>query len=300
VAALAVEPAVATPLAPRPPAPRLWRAVTADAGGRLALIVLAGLALAALMAPWLAPYDPAAQLGIVELKFQPPSSAHWLGTDSVSRDVLSRMLYGAQVSLRIAVLAAALSAVLGWLWGAAAGYAGGMVDAVLMRTVDALLSIPRVLLLLTVIALWGRTTPLGLVLMIGGTGWFGVSRLARAEALSVRSREFVTAAQALGTRHLRILVRHVLPHALGPVLVAATVAVGQVIVLEAALSYFGYGIPEPDASWGRIIYDGRDQVVQAWWLTVFPGAALILTSLAVNTVADRLRVALNPRQLHGR
>ena len=281
-------------------APRLWRAVAGDAGGRVALAVLVLLALLATFAPWIAPFDPAAQLGIVDLKFQGPSREHWLGTDSVSRDVLSRMLFGAQVSLRVAVLAAGMSAVLGLVWGAAAGYAGGLLDSILMRTVDTLLSIPRVLLLLTVIALWGRITPAGLIIMIGATGWFGVSRLARAEALTVRTRDFVYAARALGTRHATILVRHVLPHALGPVLVAATVAVGQVIVLEAALSYFGYGIPEPAASWGRIIYDGRDQIVQAWWLTVFPGAALIITSLAVNAVADRLRTALNPRQLHAR
>lgn len=281
-------------------APRLWRAVAGDFSGRVALAVLFLLVLLAVLAPWIAPFDPAAQLGIVDLKFQGPSREHWLGTDSVSRDVLSRMLFGAQVSLRVAVLAAGMSAVLGLLWGAAAGYAGGILDTILMRTVDTLLSIPRVLLLLTVIALWGRITPAGLVIMIGATGWFGVSRLARAEALTVRTRDFVSAARALGTRHVTILVRHVLPHALGPVLVAATVAVGQVIVLEAALSYFGYGIPEPAASWGRIIYDGRDQIVQAWWLTVFPGAALIITSLAVNAVADRLRTALNPRQLHGR
>ncbi len=281
-------------------APRLWRAVAGDFSGRVALAVLGLLALLALLAPWIAPFDPAAQLGIVDLKFQGPSREHWLGTDSVSRDVLSRMLFGAQVSLRVAVLAAGMSAVLGLVWGAAAGYAGGLLDTILMRTVDTLLSIPRVLLLLTVIALWGRITPAGLIIMIGATGWFGVSRLARAEALTVRTRDFVSAARALGTRHATILVRHVLPHALGPVLVAATVAVGQVIVLEAALSYFGYGIPEPAASWGRIIYDGRDQIVQAWWLTVFPGAALIITSLAVNAVADRLRTALNPRQLHAR
>jgi peptide/nickel transport system permease protein len=301
VAALAIEnPTVAARPVLAHSTPRFWRAVTGDAGGRVAVVVLALLILLALLAPWIAPYDPAAQLGIVDVKFQSPSRQHWLGTDSVSRDVLSRMLFGAQVSLRVAVLAAGMSALLGLVWGAAAGYAGGVLDTVLMRTVDTLLAIPRVLLLLTIIALWGQVTPAGLILMIGATGWFGVSRLARAEALTVRTRDFVSAARALGTRHRTILVRHVLPHALGPVLVAATVAVGQVIVLEAALSYFGYGIPEPAASWGRIIYDGRDQILHAWWLTVFPGAALIITSLAVNAVADRLRTALNPRQLHGR
>lgn len=281
-------------------APRLWHAVWGDVGGKLALITLALLVLFAVLAPWISPYDPAEQLGIVDLKFQAPSVAHLLGTDSVSRDVLSRMLHGAQVSFRIAVLAAAMSALLGLVWGAAAGYAGGFLDSLLMRTVDTLLSIPRVLLLLTIISLWGQVTPTGLILMIGATGWMGVSRLARAEALTVRTRDFVSAARALGARHLTILMRHVLPHTVAPVLVAATVAVGHVIVLEAALSYFGYGIPEPEASWGRIIYDGRDQIVQAWWLTVFPGAALILTSLSLNAVADRLRSALNPRQLQRR
>jgi len=183
VAALAVEnPAVAARPALADGTPRFWRAVTNDVGGRVAVAVLVVLILLAALAPWIAPYDPAAQLGIVDLKFQAPSRQHWLGTDSVSRDVLSRMLFGAQVSLRVAVLAAAMSALLGLAWGAAAGYAGGALDTVLMRTVDTLLAIPRVLLLLTIIALWGRVTPTGLVLMIGATGWFGVSRLARAEA----------------------------------------------------------------------------------------------------------------------
>jgi peptide/nickel transport system permease protein len=266
----------------------------------LALAVLGVLILGALLAPVIAPYPPDEQLGLVDLKLRPPSWQHWFGTDPVSRDVFSRMLYGAQVSLRIALLAAGLSALVGLLWGAAAGFLGGRIDGVMMRVVDAFLAIPRVLLVLTVIALWPRVTPAGLIAVLGLTGWFGVSRLARAEALSVREREFVHAARALGVRRTSILVRHVLPHAIGPVLVAATLAVGHVIVLEAGLTYLGQGVPPPTATWGSIIHDGRDTLQSTWWLTLFPGLALIGTSLAVNAIANRLRAAINPRQLPGR
>jgi peptide/nickel transport system permease protein len=170
----------------------------------------------------------------------------------------------------------------------------------MMRLVDTMLAIPRVLLILTIIALWSFPSVSGLIAVLGLTGWFGVSRLARAEALVVRGRDFVSAALALGVPRRDVLVRHVLPHSLGPVLVAATVAVGNVIVLEAGLSYFGVGVPDPAASWGNIIRDGRDSLASTWWLTVFPGLALVGTSLAVNAVANRLRSAINPRQLPGR
>lgn len=279
---------------------RWFRAITADRGGRVAVAFLGILALLALLAPLISPYDPTAQLGLIELKSRPPSLQHWFGTDQVSRDVLSRMLHGARVSLRIAVLAAGLSAVLGLVWGATAGFAGGWTDAVMMRLVDTMLAIPRVLLILTIIALWSFPSVSGLIAVLGLTGWFGVSRLARAEALVVRGRDFVSAALALGVPRRDVLVRHVLPHSLGPVLVAATVAVGNVIVLEAGLSYFGVGVPDPAASWGNIIRDGRDSLASTWWLTLFPGLALVGTSLAVNAVANRLRSAINPRQLPGR
>ena len=280
--------------------PVRWvRVVTADRGGRIALAFLVLLALAALLAPLIAPYDPARPLGLIELKARPPSLQHWFGTDLVSRDVLSRMLYGAQVSLRIAVLAAGLSAALGLAWGTTAGFLGGWVDTVLMRTVDAFLAVPRVLLVLVTIALWSAPSVGGLIAVLGLTGWFGVSRLARAEALVVRRRDFVSAARALGVPPRAILVRHVVPHALGPVLVAATVAVGHVIVLEAGLSFFGVGVPDRVASWGNIIRDGRETLA-TWWLTLFPGLALVGTALAVNAIADRLRTAINPRQLPGR
>ena len=272
----------------------LWR----DRAARLALTCLAVLVAAAIAAPWLAPHDPALPLDPTAFKAIAPSRAHWLGTDLTSRDVLSRMLFGARISLAVAALSASLASLLGLVYGGIAGYAGGRVDGVMMRIVDASLAIPRVLLLITVLALWGAVDARALVLLLALTGWFGVARLARAEAAALRERDFVVAARALGAGPLRIFVRHVIPHALGPVLVATTIAIGQVIVLEAGLSYLGYGVPQPTPTWGNIIRDGRESIATTWWLTVFPGLALVVTALAANTVADRLRAVLNPRQLH--
>jgi peptide/nickel transport system permease protein len=252
------------------------------------------------LAPWIAPHAPNEHLDVVALKFQPPSARFWFGTDSYSRDVLSRMLYGARVSLSIAILAAVLSAVVGLTFGAIAGYVGGTLDSFMMRFVDAMLAIPRVLLLITIIALWGEATVTSLVFVLGLTGWFGVSRLARGEALATRRRDFVAAARALGASHARVLVRHVIPHVMGPVLVAAAITVSNVIVLEAGLSYLGLGLPAPAPSWGNIIQDGYATLATTWWMTVIPGVALIISALAANTVADRLRAALNPRQLPAR
>lgn len=277
----------------------LWQAVTKDGGGRLAIAVLGVMALAAIAAPWLAPFPPNDQLGLIALKSRPPSLAHWFGTDPYSRDVFSRVLYGARVSLRTGVMAAALAASAGLIWGAIAGFFGGRTDAIMMRIVDMLLAIPRVLLILTIIALWPRVTPELLIVVIGLTGWFGVSRLARSVAQSVRTREYVAAAAALGASKWRILRTHVVPHAVAPVLVAATVAVAQVVILEAGLAFLGRGIPEPDASWGNIIYLGRESIAVTWWLTLFPGLLLICTALSTNALADRLRSSLNPKQVHG-
>lgn len=284
-------------LSPTPVA-RALQLLWDDRAVRVAIVFLALLALAALAAPWLAPYDPARPIDPLLLGAAPPSRAHWFGTDVTSRDVLSRMLFGARISLAIAALATTLASALGLLYGGIAGYAGGRVDGLMMRLVDACLAIPRVLLIITVLALWGAVDARALVLLLGLTGWFAIARLARAEAAALRRRDFVVAARALGAGPVRLFVRHVLPHAAGPVLVATAIAIGQVIVLEAGLSFLGYGVPQPTPSWGNIIRDGRESMDTTWWLTAFPGLALVLTALAANTIADRLRVALNPRQLH--
>lgn len=261
-----------------------------------AAITLVIIGFVAVFAPVLAPYDPA-QLIDVSARAQPPSAEHWLGTDSLSRDLLSRILYGARISLGVSLLAVAIATVVGTAWGAVAGYAGGWVDAILMRVVDAGLAIPRILLLLSVVAFWGRMTIPAMVLLLGLTGWFAASRLARDGVRATREQDFALAARAMGGSPARVLVRHVLPHAMTPMLVAATLGVGQVIIIEAGLSFLGQGVAPPAATWGGLIRDGREFVATAWWMSVFPGLALAITVLAINVLGDRLRAAMGGRQL---
>lgn len=268
-----------------------------DRAARAALLFVVVLVTLALFAPLLAPYDPLRPLDAVALRAVSPSRAHWFGTDLLSRDVFSRVVHGARISLSVSVLAALLAAVVGLTYGGVAGFAGGRVDALMMRLVDAMLAIPRVLLLLTVVSLWRRVDVTALVLLLGLTGWFAVARLAHAEATWLRQREFVVGARVLGASPAQVFVRHVLPHLVGPVLVAATIAMGHVVILEAGLSFLGVGVPDPTPTWGNIIRDGRETIASTWWLTLFPGLALVGTALATNTLADRLRWALNPRQL---
>ena len=276
------------------------RRLLGDRRARVGLVVLVVIAAAAALAPVIAPYDPAAQLDIARLQGRAPSLAHPLGTDPYSRDVLSRMLYGARVSLTVALVAVSLSATFGILVGVLAGFAGGRVDAVLMRIVDAALAIPRLLLLIIVVALWGDVGIVALTLLLAGTGWFAVSRIVRSQALLVRRLEYVTAARALGASPARLLLRHVLPNAAGAGIVAATLAIGNVILLEAGLSYLGIGIRPPAASWGAIIQDGAERVSDLWWLTLFPGLAILVTVFACNALGDALREVLDPRQLDSR
>jgi peptide/nickel transport system permease protein len=261
----------------------------------MALGVLAALAAAAIFAPLLATHDPAQQIDIVRLKSRPPSGAFPFGTDPLSRDVLSRVLYGGRVSLSVGLLATLGSVGIGTAYGAIAGYAGGVVDEILMRTVDAFMAMPRVLLVLTVIALWGGTSPGALIAFLATTGWFQISRLVRAEVKSARTREYVVAARALGATGTRVLVRHILPNAMSPVIVAATLSFGSAILLEAGLSFIGVGIQPPRASWGNIMRDATG--VSLWWLSLFPGLAIVATMLSVNVLGDRLRDALDPRDL---
>ena len=284
--------------------PSTWRTavrrVVRDRSAMVGLIVLVLLALLALAAPLVAPYDPKIQPDIIALKNHAPSLAHPFGTDEYSRDVLTRIIYGGRVSLSIAFLSVIVAATIGTAYGAVAGYAGGLVDSAMMRTVDALLAIPRVLLLIAVATLWNGLGMVGLILLLGFTGWFGVSRLVRSLVISAREDDFVTAARALGASHARILVLHIVPQVIAPVLVAATLAVGNVIVIEAGLTYLGMGVQPPDASWGSVFHDGMTALASTWWVSFFAGVALVVTVLAVNLVADGLREALNARQLPAR
>ncbi len=272
---------------------RVARTLRGDPAVVVALLFLVAVIIAAALG--IEPYNPGAQ--DIPGALQPPTGEHPFGTDPFGRDVLSRVIDGARVSLAVALLAVVLASVLGTLYGVTAGYAGGVTDTVLMRVVDAMLAIPRIILLLAVVETWGTIGVRHLVVLLGCTGWFSVSRLVRAEVLAVKQREFIGAARALGASSIRIVVRHVIPHVLSPVFVAATLGIGNIVIVEAGLSYLGLGIPQPRASWGSIIRDGRDVMATAWWVSVFPGLALSATVLAVNVIAERLRQALNPRQL---
>jgi peptide/nickel transport system permease protein len=262
---------------------------------RAALVVLAIIVLAGALAPLIAPYDPAAQPDIVALKDLPPSISHPFGTDPYSRDVFSRVIYGARLSLLIGVLATLVSLTLGVAYGAISGYAGGLVDAIMMRVLDAFLSIPRLLLLIGVLVAWPRLSIAALVLFLGFTGWFGLSRIVRGQVLALKHAEFVLAARALGASRRRILLRHLLPNLVSPIVVAATLGVAHVIVLEAGLSYLGIGVPQPQASWGNIIQDGADQVARLWWMSLFPGLFIVFTVMTLNVLGEALRDAYERR-----
>jgi peptide/nickel transport system permease protein len=274
-----------------------FRTLARDRSAMAGTAVLVVLGLLAIAAKHVVPYECNAQPNIVALKNIAPSLAHPFGTDEFSRDVLSRVICGSQVSLSVAFLSVMVAATLGTIYGAVAGYVGGMLDTAMMRLIDALLAIPRVLLLIAIATLWNGLGIVGLVLLLGLTGWFGVSRLVRTLVISAREDEFVTAARALGASDVRILGQHILPQVISPVLVSATLAIGNVIVVEAGLTYLGMGVRPPRASWGSVFSDGMISFPSAWWTSVFAGLALVVTVLAVNLVADGLREALNTRQL---
>lgn len=253
------------------------------------------LALVALLAPLLAPFRPSLQIDILGMANQPPTWLHPMGTDLYSRDILSRMLYGARVSLGIGTLAMLVAVTIGGLVGAVAGLFGRGVDATLMRLVDIGLAVPRIFMVLVAIALWEQLSTLSLVLVLGLSGWFGTSRLVRAEVLVLRTTPFVDAARAIGASQWRVIFRHLLPNAAAPLIVSAALGIGHVILLEAALSYLGVGVQPPIASWGNMIADGRDQLTTAPWSTLFPGLAIALVVLSLNAVGDGLRDGLDPR-----
>jgi peptide/nickel transport system permease protein len=246
------------------------------------------IALVALAAPLVSPYSPTQQLDIIGLRATAPSFAHPFGTDLASRDLLARVIYGARTSLSVAVLAVLLSATLGVAYGMVAGYMGGRVDSILMRALDGLLAIPRPLLLIVVLSYWQKGAT-AMILGIGCTGWFTIARLIRAEVMAAKPREYVAAAVALGARRTRVLARHILPNVIGPAVVAATLAVAQVISLEAGLSFLGFGARTAYASWGSIILDAGNSFAQYWWIPLFPGLAVVATALAFNVLGDGLR-----------
>jgi peptide/nickel transport system permease protein len=262
--------------------------------GGLAVIVVTFLI--AGFASVLAPYDPGKT--DVSMKLQPPSLQHFLGTDQLGRDIFSRMLFGSRVSLSVGFVAVAISICIGIFVGAISGYYGRWIDTVLMRFVDIMLCFPSFFLILTVVALLGPSL-FKVMVVIGITSWMGTSRFVRAEFLSLRERDFAQAAKALGVKDRRIIFRHILPNALAPVFVTATLDVATAILVEAGLSFLGFGVQPPAPSWGNILTEGRTYIFDAWWLTVFPGLAILVTVLSFNLLGEGLRDALDPR-LRGR
>ena len=273
-------------------AARTWRRLLDDRPARAAAAVLACATLAALLAPWMAPYDPTLQPDPVALKLVAPSWQHPLGTDPYSRDVLSRLLHGARVSLGVAAGAMLLAATIGTALGALAAVLGGWVDALVSGLVDVLIAVPRLLVVVALVATFGALSPWWLVVLLGGSGWLSTARIVRAELRDNVQREYVLAARALGATEWRITWQHLLPAVAPQVAVAAALALAAVIPLEAALSFVGLGVQPPLPSWGNILLDGADYLTSAWWLVVFPVAAITGTVGAALVLADRLRAAI--------
>jgi peptide/nickel transport system permease protein len=268
--------------------PRFRRNGFAVAGG----IIVVLLFLMSFLAPYITPYDPSTIDAYHVL--MPPSAMHWMGTDELGRDVFTRVVYGARISLKVGFVAVGIALVIGTVTGLVAGYYGKWVDALLMRLVDIMLCFPTFFLILAVIAML-EPSIWYIMLVIGATGWMGVARLVRAEVLSIRERDFILAARTIGASDLRILLRHILPNAMGPVLVAATLGVAGAILTESALSFLGIGVQPPTPSWGNILTSGKDYIGFAWWLSLYPGLAILVTVLAYNLLGEGIRDAIDPR-----
>ncbi len=262
--------------------------------GSILVIILFSLAV---LAPVIAPYD----YDYIDRHhiLEPPGKEHLLGTDDLGRDVLSRMLYGARVSLAVGFVAVGIATLIGIVIGAIAGYYGGVLDRLNMRLVDIMLSIPGFFLILTVIAFVGPGI-WNIMIIIGLTSWMGVARLVRAEFLSLKTREYVLAARAIGASDFRIIFRHMLPNSLAPVIVSAVLGIASAVLLESGLSFLGLGVQPPYPSWGNILTQGQANIEIAWWLSVFPGLAILITVLAYNLLGEGLRDALDPRLREGR
>ncbi len=276
----------------RPMSQKIWYALKKHMMFFFGFTCVACISLAALLAPWLAPYDPTAlHLDAILL---PPCDAFPLGTDQLGRDVLSRLLYGGRVSLWVGFVAVGISVSIGLLLGLVSGYFGGLVDEIVMRGVDVMLCFPSFFLILAVIAFL-EPSLVNIMIVIGLTSWMGVARLVRAETLSLRQRDFVAAAQLCGAGTWRILRVHILPNALAPVLVSATLGVAGAILLESSLSFLGLGVQPPVASWGNMLMEGKTVLQIAPWLSLYPGLAILITVLAYNLLGESLRDILDPR-----
>ena len=255
-------------------------------------LIVVGLVLVAVFAPYLALHNPDT-INSRDI-LSSPSAEHWLGTDDLGRDVFARMVYGARISLSVGFVAVGIATAIGLVLGALAGYFGGWMDEIIMRFVDIMLTLPTFFLILAVIAFLNPSI-YNIMIVIGVTSWMSVARLVRAEFLSLKERDFVNAARAIGVSDMGIIFRHILPNALAPVLVSATLGVGGAILTESSLSFLGIGVQPPTPSWGNILTQGKDYIEIAWWLSVFPGLAILITVMGYNLLGEGLRDAIDPR-----
>lgn len=261
----------------------------------IGFIIIVGVFILAMLAPVISPFDP----NDIDVKaiLLAPSWQHWMGTDGLGRDVLSRMLHGSRISLLVGLVAVGIATAIGIVLGAIAGYYRGWADTLIMRLVDVMLSIPSFFLILAVIAF---LTPSiwNIMVVIGLTSWMGVTRLVRAEFLSLSGREFVLASRTLGAKDMRLIFTHLLPNSLTPIIVSAVLGVAGAVLMESGLSFLGLGVQAPQASWGNILTDGKEYIQFAWWLSLFPGLAILITVLGYNLLGEGLRDALDPRSSH--
>ena len=255
-------------------------------------VVVILLFVISIFAPWLAPYDP----GRIDLTniLAAPSASHLFGTDQLGRDVLSRMIWGARISLKVGFVATGVAIIIGAILGAIAGYYGRWIDSAIMRFVDIMLCFPTFFLILAVIAFL-EPSIWNIMLIIGLTGWMSVTRLVRADFISLKERDFVQAARVIGAGDLRIIFLHILPNAMASILVAATLGIAGAILTESALSFLGIGVQPPTPSWGNILTAGKDNIDIAWWLSLYPGLAILITVLGYNLLGEGIRDSLDPR-----
>ncbi len=271
-----------------------WKRFRRNKLAMLGALIIFSLALVAIIAPLIAPFSPNHQ--DILHRLEPPSTKHPLGTDDLGRDLLSRVIYGTRISLLVGFVAIGIAIIIGSILGLLSGYFGGWLDTVIMRFVDIMLCFPTFFLILMVIAflepnIWT------VMVVIGLTGWPGLTRLVRGECLSIRERGFVQAAKVLGLSNTRVMFVHLLPNVMAPILVTATLGIGGAILTESALSFLGLGVQPPTPSWGNILTAGKDYITVAWWLSLYPGLAILITVLAYNLLGEGLRDVLDPRMM---
>jgi len=275
---------------------KFLRRITNHTLAFVGLIILIPMFLCAVLAPILSPHDPVEP----DLKniLAGPTWSHPFGTDTLGRDVFSRVIYGSRISLLVGFVSVGIATLIGILIGAFSGYTGGLVDELIMRFVDLMMCFPAFFLILAVIALL-EPSIWNIMVVIGLTNWMGIARLVRAEILSIKNKEYVLAAKAMGLPKRRIIFGHVLPNALSPVYVVATLSIGGAILTESALSFLGIGVQPPTPSWGNILTQAKDNIELAWWLSVYPGLAIFLTVMGYNLLGEGLRDIFDPRRRYG-